>query len=299
MFPSIIGEELQQKGISKSDISIAFQAPQFFFKKIQKPTRMVRLLTAALLFTTLHLSAQDLSLFEKRTYVHEDGRTLPYRILYPENYDSSKEYPLVLFLHGAGERGDDNEKQLVHGVKTFLEPAHRTQFPCIVIAPQCPAEDYWSSVKVDRSNYPVGLDFDYAAYEETESLEMAIELTKKIMKEEAVDKDRVYITGLSMGGMGTFEAVYRYPKLFAAAAPVCGGGDADAYKKRHARIPFWIFHGEEDGVVEVEESRKMYKRLKALGAEVKYTEYPGVNHNSWENAYQEEEFLSWLFGQKR
>jgi len=259
---------------------------------------MIRLLSILFLFTAFHTRAQDRSLFEKRTYVAPDGRTLPYRILFPENYDETKKYPLVLFLHGAGERGDDNEKQLVHGVVTFLEPAHRRQFPCIVVAPQCPAEAYWSSVTVDRSNYPVGLDFDYRSGEEPGSLELAVQLVKRIQKETAVDPKRVYITGLSMGGMGTFEAVYRYPKLF-AAAPVCGGGDAAAYRKKHARIPFWLFHGDADSVVAVEESRRMYARLQALGADVEYTEYPGVNHNSWDNAYAEPELLPWLFAQRR
>ena len=102
-----------------------------------------------------------------------------------------------------------------------------------------------------------------------------------------------------MGGMGTFEAVQRFPKLFAAAAPVCGGGNAQAYKKKQAKIPFWIFHGDVDGVVKVEHSREMNKRLQELNANVKYSEYPGVNHNSWENAYAESEFLSWMFSKRR
>lgn len=259
---------------------------------------MRKLLIVVFVLITLPGAAQDFSLFEKKEYVSDNGETLPYRILYPENYDKAKKYPLVLFLHGGGERGNDNEKQLVHGVKTLLVPENRAQFPCIVIAPQCPEDTYWASVKFERTKYPLELDFNYS-YDITKGLELAIALTKNIIQKEAVDKSRVYITGLSMGGMGTFEAVYRFPKLFATAAPVCGGGDVEAYGKKQAHVPFWLFHGDEDGVIAVDNSRAMHARLKELGADVKYTEYPGVNHNSWENAYAEPELLPWMFSQSR
>ena len=244
------------------------------------------------------LSAQDFSLFEKKTFQAKDGGTLPYRILFPADYDPQKRYPLVLFLHGAGERGNDNEKQLVHGVKTFLKAENREKFPCIVIAPQCPAESYWASPKFERTKYPIDFDFNYQ-YELTDGLDRAIQLTRSIIRKEGVDKKRVYITGLSMGGMGTFEAVYRYRRLFAAAIPVCGGADVEAFKRKHAKIPFWLFHGDVDGVVEVKHSRNMHKKLQALGAEVLYTEYPNVNHNSWEKAYEETDLLPWLFAKSR
>ena len=259
---------------------------------------MKKLLIMGFVFVTLPIVAQDFSLFEKKEYVSASGDTLPYRILYPENYDKAEKYPLVLFLHGGGERGKDNEKQLTHGVKVFLNPENRSQFPCIVMAPQCPEDSYWASVKFERTKYPLELDFNYS-YDITKGLELAIELTKDIIRNEAVDKKRVYITGLSMGGMGTFEAVYRFPKLFAAAAPVCGGGEVNAYGKKQAKIPFWLFHGDEDGVIAVDNSRAMHARLTALRADVKYTEYPGVNHNSWEKAYAESELLPWMFMQSR
>jgi len=156
---------------------------------------------------SFRLQSQDFSLLEKRIFQSEKG-VLPYRILFPENYDKSVKYPLVLFLHGGGERGDDNEKHLVHGVKHFLEPANRRAYPCILIVPQCPEDSYWASVKFERTKYPLELDFNYA-YDITRGLQLAIDLTKNIIKSEAVDKKRVYITGMSMGGMGTLEAVYR------------------------------------------------------------------------------------------
>lgn len=259
---------------------------------------MKQILTSILVLIGLNAFTQDFSLFEKRIFADKDGHELPYRILFPENYDRSQKYPLVLFLHGGGERGGDNEKQLLHGVKVFLEPANREQFPCIVIAPQCQSDSYWASTKFERTKYPIDFDFNYD-YAQTTGLDLAIQLTKSIIKSEGVDKRRVYITGLSMGGMGTYEAVYRYPRLFAAAAAVCGGGDVQAYGKKQARVPFWLFHGDADGVVAVENSRAMYERLKKLGADVQYTEYPDVNHNSWENAYAEPGLLPWMFSKRR
>src|SRR5882672_10284744 len=111
----------------------------------------------------VHAVAQDLSLYQKRVYVNEKKDTLRYRILFPENYDKTKKYPLVLFLHGAGERGRDNEKQLTHGAKLFLSSENRKNFPCIVVFPQCPAESFWSNVKIDRSKTPTAFDFDYSS----------------------------------------------------------------------------------------------------------------------------------------
>jgi predicted peptidase len=226
------------------------------------------------------------------------GKTLPYRVLYPDHYDRTKKYPLILFLHGAGERGDDNEKQLVHGARLFLKDENRKSFPAIVVIPQCPEDSFWATVKVDRSVQPLKFDFDYNAAPQW-PLVAANELVKKIASEEAVDKSRIYITGLSMGGMGTFESVYRYPELYAAALPICGGADANAYDKRVNKTAFWIFHGADDAVVNVNLSREMQAKLKSLKAENRYSEYPGVNHNSWDNAFADPAFLSWTFAHKR
>jgi predicted peptidase len=259
---------------------------------------MKKIVVAVMLLGSFNAIAQDLSLYQKRVYVNEKKDTLRYRILFPENYDKTKKYPLVLFLHGAGERGRDNEKQLTHGAKLFLSPESRKNFPCIVVFPQCPSESFWSSMKADRSKTPMVFDFDYSRPSNTPLLS-SIEVVNRLTKEEAVDKKRVYITGLSMGGMGTFEVVYRFPKLFAAAMPICGGGDVKSYDKRVSKIPFWVFHGAVDAVVDVKYSREMVEKLKALNVKVKYSEYPGVNHNSWDNAFAEPEFLSWMFSMKK
>jgi predicted peptidase len=251
-----------------------------------------------LLLVTFHASGQDFSIYEKRIFIGTSGDTLPYRILFPEGYDKSKKYPLVLFLHGGGERGRDNEKQLTHGAKLFLGDSSRKNYPGVVVFPQCPSNDYWGAVKIDRSTTPIGLDFDYKR-PPSRALALTIDLVRRLTKEESIEPSRIYIMGLSMGGMGTFEAVYRNPKLFAAAIPICGGGDSVRYDKRIKKVPFWIFHGDKDAVVDVRQSRAMVNRLKKLKARVQYTEYPGVNHNSWDYAFAEPELLRWLFSNKR
>ncbi len=249
---------------------------------------------------TIHAVGQDLDLAYQREYFHSSkGFELPYRILFPEGYDGDQPYPLIVFLHGAGERGTDNEKQLVHGATLFTREDIRRDYPAIVIFPQCPEGGYWSSVEIDRTKNPYDLKFDYEK-PPTLALEAVAELVEEISSLENVDKDRRYIMGLSMGGMGTFEMVYRYPKLFAAAAPICGGGNPDQYDKRVKQVAFWLFHGDADAVVGVDESRQMNQRLQKLKvAELRYTEYPGVNHNSWDSAFAEPELLPWMFSKRR
>lgn len=258
-------------------------------------------ITAVMLFcftAIFTVTAQDTTFYQKAAFVFAEGKVLPYRIMYPENYDRSKKYPLILVLHGAGERGKDNVKQLVHGSKLFAADSNRKNFAAIIVFPQCPEESFWAVIKAERTTQPNKIDFDYTA-EPNWPLVAANELVKKLVKEEAVNKKRVYITGLSMGGMGTFESVYRYPKLYAAALPICGGGDTLHYDKRVTKTAFWVFHGAADAVVNVKLSQQMNDKLKALGAAVKYSEYPGVNHNSWDNAFTEPDYMSWMFAQKR
>ena len=239
-----------------------------------------------------------LDIYLKKEYIYAEGKVLPYRILYPANYDKNKKYPLLLFLHGSGERGKDNEKQLVWGSKLFITEENRKIFPAIVVFPQCPEESFWAVLKVDRTVQPVKFEFDYTT-EPAWPLVAANELVKKLSNEEGVDKSRIYISGLSMGGMGTFESVYRYPDLYAAALPICGGGDVNHYDKRIKKTAFWIFHGTADAAVNVKLSQEMVAKLKELKAEVKYSEYSGVNHDSWNNAFAEPEYLSWMLSHKK
>jgi predicted peptidase len=164
--------------------------------------------------------------------------------------------------------------------------------------PQCPEESFWAVSKIDRTVQPFKIEFDYTA-QPNWPLTAANELVKKIISEGSVDRSKVYITGLSMGGMGTFESVHRNPDLYAAALPICGGGDVKNYDKRIAKTAFWVFHGAADAVVNVKLSQEMVDKLKALKAEVKYSEYPGVNHNSWDNAFAEKDYLSWMLQHKK
>ncbi|MGL4463361.1 MAG: dienelactone hydrolase family protein [Planctomycetia bacterium] len=231
------------------------------------------------------------SLLSKETYKAADG-ALPYRFLTPERPLAAGElYPLVIFLHGAGERGDDNEAQLVHGVKEFAKDSARKDFPCFLVAPQCPEGKKW--VEVDWSAMT-----HVSPTEPSESEALLVALIDDLVKEHPIDPARLYVTGLSMGGYGTWDLICRYPERFAAAGVVCGGGDETAAPKA-AKIPVWVFHGAKDGAVPVERSRNMIAALKKAGGSPKYTEYPEVGHNSWDAAYADPDFMSWLFAQKK
>jgi len=236
--------------------------------------------------------------FVASTFVNEKSDTLVYQLLTPLPKRDTERYPLVLFLHGAGERGNDNTKQLAHGASLFLRDEIRSTFPAYVVFPQCPEEDYWASVAIDRSTLPLQLDFDYSR-PLTKSLQLAMELVDTLIKTEQVDVTRIYLVGLSMGGMGTFEAVYHYSQLFAAAIPMCGGGDTLQYQNKRPMLPLWVFHGSADNVVEVKHSRHMVETIKGFSSLIKYTEYRGVGHNSWDYAFAEPDLLAWLFSQKR
>ena len=222
------------------------------------------------------------------------GLRMPYRLLVPE--DSASAYPLVLFFHGSGERGKDNKKQLVHGVERFARPDSRSRYPCFVLAPQCPIDldkqpMMWTGER--ERMHLLKLTPEVAI-----PLRTALELLNMIEGNYPIDRDRIYITGISMGGYAAWEALIRHPQRFAAAIPVCGGGDV-SHADRIKNIPVWAFHGSDDPVVPVECSRSMIKMIKNAGGQPLYTEYPGVGHNSWDRAYAEPELLSWLFSQKR
>lgn len=229
--------------------------------------------------------------FEARTYTDAGGEKLGYRLFKPKNHDAAKKYPLVFFMHGAGERGDNNIAQLKHGMKVFSSEELQAQHPCFIVAPQVPNNQKWSDVNWSELKNAL-------PSEPSRSLRMAMEAIAGLQKEFSIDADRLYITGLSMGGYGTWDAISRWPDTFAAAVPVCGGGDENQAAKL-TRIPLWCFHGDQDGAVPVVRSRNMIAAIKAAGGEPKYTEYPGVGHNSWDKAYADPALYDWLFAQKR
>ena len=245
------------------------------------------------------LKAQDNNhdLYEKQYFIEGDD-TLYCRILSPLHFTAGKKYPLIVVLHGSGERGNDNDAQLKWGSDLFLDSANREKFPAIVVFPQCPADSSWS-VRI-RSKNPdadeIKFPMDVAP---TKPLRMVMNFIDTLAKGGTVDPKRIYIGGLSMGGFGTFEILWRKPKTFAAAFPICGGGNPAGAKIYGRNFPVWVFHGEDDDAVPVSNSRIMVKALKEAKAKVKYTEYPGVKHDSWKNAFAEPEFLPWLFAQKR
>jgi predicted peptidase len=241
--------------------------------------------------------AQDLSLFKAGVFVQKSD-TLLYRYLLPENYDASKKYPLVIFLHGAGEKGNDNETQLIHGANVFLRDDVRSNYPAIVIFPQCPENQSWANYRFDKDSTGKRI-FELRPDEPpTRPLEMVEELISHLKKQYPVDKKRIYVGGLSMGGMGTFEIARRNPKLFAAAFPICGATDARIAKKIK-NISWWIFHGAKDDVVPPTSSMQIADALKNEKADVRFTLYPEANHNSWDPAFAEKDLFPWLFSKKK
>ena len=241
----------------------------------------------------LGLMAQN-STYQVATYQHK-GKSLPYRLLLPEDYDIKEKYPLLVFLHGAGERGSDNELQLTHGSDQFLTSVFRKKYPAIIVFPQCPKDAYWATI-LSRE---VPLKFSYSKRpKKNPTLDLVEGMLKTVLSNYRIDKSRIYIGGLSMGAMGTFELVYRNPRLFAAAFAICGGANPKIARK--IRRPMWrIDHGEADSVVPFTLSKQMAAALKKKKAQVSFNRYPGVNHNSWDKVFADPAFLPWLFSQSK
>jgi predicted peptidase len=256
------------------------------------------LLFLVAILTTFHLKCQDFGLYEKQLFINGTD-TLRCRILTPLNFTSGKKYPLVVFLHGASERGSDNEKQLIWGGKLFLDSANRVKFPAIVVFPQCPSDSTWSNLTRGNVTDSLGGFTFNADRPIRKPMELVLNFIDTLVKNGNVEKERIYIGGLSLGGFGTFEILWRRPDLFAAAFPICGGGMPGQVKLYTEKLPIWVFHGDKDPVVPVSNSRIMVNALNQHKARVKYTEYPGVGHDSWNNAFAEPELLPWLFAQKR
>ena len=254
------------------------------------------LLAIWLIIPALESMGQDYPSFEKKELI-SGGDTLRYRIQYPLNYDAGKKYPLVLFLHGSGERGSDNEAQLKWGGSLFADSAKRASYPAIVVFPQCPITTSWGRLTYNPQD---SLRFHFLSDSAaSKPLSMVMQLLDDLVKTGNVNTRKIYVGGLSMGGFGTFEILWRKPHFFAASFPICGGGDPDKVKVYARKFPIWVFHGGADPVVPVGNSHLMVSALKAAGAKVTYSEYPGVGHDSWKNAFAEPELLSWVFEKSR
>lgn len=238
-------------------------------------------------------------LFAQESYLYgsfsHDGKTLPYRYLEPQNIKSNKKYPVVLFLHGAGERGIDNEAQLLHCSGQFLNPEIQEKYPAYVFFPQAPKGAFWSIP--DRLT-ELSQDMFASVNEPSWQLQTIKAMVDSIIQLPNVDPKRVYIMGISMGAMATYELCWRYPHLFAAAVPICGGADINRLASA-ACIHWRIYHGDADKVVPVTFSRTAYKALKQAGAKIIYREFAGCTHNSWNPAFNDPDLFPWLFKQKR
>jgi len=225
------------------------------------------------------------------------GETYRYQVFVPYNWDRHKKWPVILFLHGAGERGENGLLQTDVGLAHAIRE-HAGNFPFVVVMPQCPKGKLWTEPEMETQAF-AALDRSMKAFDG--------------------DSERIYLTGISMGGYGTWDLAAKYPHRFAAYVPICGGiygppnfkkievslakdaQVADPYAETARRVgntPVWIFHGDADDSVPVDESRKMYAALQAAGAKTKYSEYPGVGHNSWDKAYAEPELVPWLLNQR-
>lgn len=249
------------------------------------------LLIAALCSTCITAKAQP-SRFSAEHFVGAKGDTLNYRLLFPDA-DPGRKYPLVMFLHGAGERGNDNDAQLKWGVMNFATDEMMSMYPAFVIAPQCPTGMAWSNF--NRMNTSRAMALQPAP---SKPMELVIALIQQMKKNPSIDTNRIYITGLSMGGFGTFDAIERYPNLFAAAMPVCGGGDT-AKAASIAHIPIWIAHGSEDGTVNPQFSVDMLQALMNAGAHPGFSMYPETGHFSWLAAYNNKLAIEWMFRQRK
>lgn len=257
---------------------------------------MKKLLTIALLLFVQLANAQDKTLFSKEQFI-KGGDTLQYRMLLPENFDEKKQYPVLFFLHGAGERGSNNEAQLIHGSKLFLNPENRKNFPAIIIFPQCPQDDYWANVLINEDKKLERFSFQKGG-KPGKAMELLVALVAKIKSERFSDNDRFYVGGLSMGAMGTYEILRRKPNVFASAFAICGGDHVENVKK-YKHVPLWIFHGAKDSVVPIQKSEIVVNELKRLNSDVKFRVYPDANHNSWDPAFAEPDFLSWIFSYRK
>lgn len=247
-----------------------------------------------LLFTAFY-SVSAVAQFQPGKFQSNQGLVMPYQLLKPIDYSPTIDYPLVLVLHGAGERGNDNSAQLTHGSSLFLDSNIRGKFPAFILFPQCPVGNYWATV-LSREGP------NKFVYSEKPDSNLVLDVLTDLMSHldslYHFDKDRMYIGGLSMGGMGTFEMVYRNPQKFAAAFAICGGANPEIAKNMH-HTSFRIDHGEEDDVVPYILSNNMADALRDSGAEVIWNLHPGVNHNAWDTVFSDPELLAWLFSHSK
>ena len=232
-------------------------------------------------------AADKIDGFLGRTY-KKSGQTMPYRLFIPPSYNSKNKYPLILWLHGAGSLGKDNKMQIsewsIPGTHIWTKPENQAKYPTFVVAPQCPPEeDCWDAPDANALG---------------KELLIVLDILNSLQKEFSIDPQRLYVAGQSMGGFGTWSLITKRPEIFAAALPLCGGGNPNL-ASRAAKIPIWAFHGDKDEEVPVNETRSMITALQIAGGNPKYTEYPGLGHEIWDRVFKEPEIVDWLFAQHK
>lgn len=243
---------------------------------------------AILAATVATTRAQDVvDGFAARSFTSSTGVTMPYRLFTPDTRAHRGPLPIVIYLHGSGGAGTDNLKQIsggnTDGTHAWIAPDMQARHPAFVLAPQMTGGNQWGAPRSD---------------EITPHAALVLELLASLSKELAIDSDRVYLVGQSLGGRGTWDLISKRPDLFAAAVPLCGDGSATRISKARA-VPVWAFHGARDEVIPVSASRELVAALKAAGSSVKYTEYPDTGHNVWTRAFSEKDLAEWMFMQRR
>ncbi len=253
------------------------------------PTKSIIILTVSLFVTGSVLGAVTgvtVDDYEARSFTSSQGDTIQYRLFVPRDYDADKNYPLVLFHHGGGGSGNDNRRQFEGPLpREWAGPERQAENPCFIVAPQIPR---------DRENR-----FPRTVVMRNHSKTIH-EILDHLEKEFSIDTSREYVTGLSMGGECTWVSIIERPGRFAAAVPICAGDkfigmEPAEMGRKFAQFPLWLFHGDADDVISVEVSRTLVKALRDAGGNPKYTEYPGVDHGSWELAYRDPELIEWMF----
>lgn len=238
-------------------------------------------------------------IFDKKTFKASDGYELNYRIHLPDDYSPDKEYPMLLFLHGAGAKGNDNEKQLTQGVQQMFTYSAGKVSDSIVIAPQCPLLSPDTAKWVNVSDWVSGCNYDSEKIAESQQMKAVVELLDYIRENYSTDESRWYVTGLSMGGFATWDMIVRHPELWAAAVPLCGGAD---YRKASVikDLPIWTFHGDEDPTVPIRGTEQMVNALKDAGSTtIKYNKLSGQKHDIWNGVYSYTIMWNWLYEQKK
>lgn len=245
----------------------------------------IRILSLLVLFlSVIRLSAQQKGEFVSNKFVSENNDTLPYQFYISAGIDTTKNYPLILWLHGKGERGKDNKMQLTL-IKNWLPDSLDKSFPGFILAPQCSVNETWS--KYDKLASQI--TFDTVTPEIQKSI---ISLLDELGKTYPIDTSRIYIMGISMGGFGVFDIITRYPNRFAAAISICGGGDPEMHEHLN-KTPIWAFHGENDKVVDKRHSIQVMNEI--LNEEHFLTLYPGVGHDCWNKVFKEKGLIKWMY----